>query len=380
MTCNGMLLSRVLPGWSSPERARPLIGVLSGEGIGPEVIAATLDVLQAVESSTGHSLQIRHGGRIGKAAELATGKPLTSPVVRFCESIFDEGGAILCGPGSGRFVYDLRAQFDLFCKFTPVRPQPALVDTGVLRPKAVEGVDFVVVRENVGGVYFGEARRNKDAAGRARVTCTFGYDEPCVRRLVETAVRLAQGRRGKVTLVVKLSGVPDISELWCEIFHELTAQTSLDTEILEVDNANYQMLANARSFDVIVAPNMLGDILSDGASVLLGSRGLSYSGNFTPAGAAVYQTGHGAAYDIAGTGTANPVGQILSAAFMLRESFDLGEAASMIERAVHDTLAAGFRTADVAAPGSRILGTREMGLRIAETVAKSTVSAVSVAS
>lgn len=360
-------LTAALPGWTNdaarpngPDARRFVIGVLPGEGVGPEGTAIATEVLRVVASRWDLDFDIRLGGVIGMAAERAHGLPLTAQVVGFCESIFADAGAILCGPGGGRFVYDLRARFDLFCKFTPVRPLPALSDAGVLRPEAVAGVDLIVVRENASGVYFGEGRRTPETA-----THTFRYHREEVRRIVAVAIRLAQQRRRKLALVVKPAAVREVSELWRDVFDELTRGQALDLSCLEVDNANYQLIANARAFDVVVAPNLFGDILSDGAALLLGSRGMSYSGNFGAPGIAVYQTGHGAAHDLAGQDVANPIGQILSAALLLRESFGLDAPAAAIEAAVARTLAAGLRTADIAAAGLPAVGTREMGRAIA---------------
>jgi 3-isopropylmalate dehydrogenase len=173
-------------------------------------------------------------------------------------------------------------------------------------------------------------------------------------------------RQGKLRVVLKPGGIPAISKLWQSKLQELAQGSGLKPEVLEVDNAIYQVIANAQQFDVLVAPNAFGDILSDGASLLLGSRGLSYSGNFGTAGHAVYQTGHGAAHDLAGSNRANPIGQILSLAMMLRESFGHYEAAESIEAAIEETLQGGWRTADIAETGSKVIGTKEMGARIAQ--------------
>jgi 3-isopropylmalate dehydrogenase len=380
------LLTGAMPDWCDRSKSsllaaaiRPVIGVLPGEGIGPEVTAAAVDVLRALEASTGHTFDIRYGGPIGNAAEKETGKPLTHQVVRFCKSVFADGGAILCGAGGGRFVYELRAQFDLFCKFTPISPLPVLLNTGAVRSTARQGVDLIVVRENMGGAYFGQGSSQIGADGLERVRHTFDYSTGQIARILSVAIRLANLRRGSLTLVVKRSGVPAVSELWAKLFTELTAGEGFDTLILEADNAAYQLIAAAHNFDVIVAPNMLGDILSDLAGVLLASRGLSFSGNFGNAGIAVYQTGHGAAYDLAGRNVANPVGQIHSAAMLLRESFGLVGAAATIEAAVVRTLAAGFRTADLAVPGSTVVGTREFAQRVADAI-ESESSKVAVAS
>jgi 3-isopropylmalate dehydrogenase len=342
---------------------RCLIGILPGEGVGPELTQVVRELLGIVARHWQLDIDIQTGGAIGTVAEKESGLALTEEVSEFAESIFEDQGVLLCGPGGGRFVYELRAHFDLFCKFTPVRPFTRLQDAGVLRPKAVDNVDMVIVRENVGGLYFGHGSLSDNEAIH-----TFHYDIEHVRRIIEVAVRLAQQRQGKLMLTVKTAAVKEVSLLWVKVFNELTAGLGLDANILEIDNANYQIIADAQRFDVVVTPNMFGDIISDVSALLLGSRGMSFSGNFSNSQAAVYQTAHGAAYDLEGNDTANPIGQILSAAMMLRESFALFEPAAAIEGAVEQTIAKGIRTLDIASKDSRIVGTQEMGSHIAETL------------
>ena len=348
----------------SPDKIN--IGILTGEGIGPEVISASVRVLSAIERSTSLNFDIRYGGLIGRNAKEAFGMALSKEVIAWTESLFKEGGAILCGPASSRFVYEMRSEFDLFCKFTPVQPHVALRDVGVIKSAALENVDLMLVRENAGGDYFGESILETDQQGRNRVKHSFSYYADEVHRIVDVAIKLARQRQGKLCLVIKSDGIPGVSKLWADIYTEQTQDTELDTSILEIDNAVYQIIAAADKFDVIVSPNMFGDILADNASLLLGTRGLSYSGNFGARGIATYQTGHGAAYDIAGQNIANPIGQILSMAMMFRESFGLCNIAATIEASVGQILDSGIRTPDIAVPGVTIVGTEEMGERIAE--------------
>ena len=183
------------------------------------------------------------------------------------------------------------------------------------------------------------------------------------------AVRLAALRSGRLCVVLKPEGVPAISDLWRETLETLQHTASLElAEVMEIDNAVYQLVADPRRFDVIVSPNMFGDVLADCGALLLASRGMSYSGNFSEDGKSVYQTGHGAAHDLAGTNKANPVGQILALAMMLEESFMWPEGAAMVRNAVTTILNEGFRTVDIAAPGSRVIGTRELGTRICDAL------------
>jgi 3-isopropylmalate dehydrogenase len=335
-----------------------VLGVLVGEGIGAEVVAAALVVLDAVANSSGLRLELRRGGEIAAGPA----RRLTAEATEFCESVFAAGGTLLCGPAGGRSVYDLRQRFDLYCKITPIRPSPALADAAVVSPDRLTGVDMLIVRENVGGLYFGDyGRRDGGRVAYQHVS----YDAEQIVRVVEVATRLARARRGRLSVVVKSGGVPEVSALWAECAAAVAADHGVQIEILDIDNASFQLVADPRRFAVVVAPNLFGDILGDVAAVLLGSRGMSYSANFGADRRAVYQTGHGAAHDLAGSGRANPTAQILSLALLLRESFGLAGAARCIERAVEAVLAEGFRTPDIAAAGSRIVGTRELGERIA---------------
>jgi len=370
-------LTRAIPDWPAPDGERDgphVVGVLPGEGVGPEVVGAALDVLAGAARAFDLEVEIREGGAIGVPAQQACGRALSPEVEAFCEQVFLDRGAILCGPGGARFVYDLRSRFDLYCKLTPVRPSAALSDAGAVRPEARESADLLVVRENSGGIYFGEWGFRGD--GRAEAAFhRFEYDGRRVARILDVAVRASVHRQRRLCLVVKPGGLPSVSELWQRELENASSGRGIETSVLEVDNAAYQLIADARSFDVVVAPNLFGDILSDGAALLLGSRGLSFSGNFGPAGVGAYQTGHGAAGDLAGLDRANPLGQVASVAMLLRESFGREDAADAIEAAVEETVAAGFRTQDIAGPGSRVIGTREMGTRVADAVASATAGA-----
>ena len=355
-----MRLSNVLSGRSSGTSLQMpiVIGVFTGEGIGAEVIPAALSVLDILSEFSDRPISVRHGCLIGKDALTQFGKSLTDEAIQFCEEIFDAGGAILCGPGGSRFVYDLRARFELFCKFTPLCPIPALADIGVIRPNNLHGVDIVAVRENTGGLYFAEHGMLTDALGKRSAYHHFQYTEEQILRIMQVGIDLAKERSGRLCVTTKPDGVPSISDLWEMTAYHLAKESGVDVRILEIDNAAYQLIANAQAFDVVVSPNMFGDILADCGALLLGSRGLSFSGNFSDDGRAVFQTGHGAAHDLAGTDTANPVGQILSLAMLLREGFGWAYGASAIEAAVAETLAMGYRTPDIATSSSHRLGTQ----------------------
>ncbi|MEN8174169.1 MAG: isocitrate/isopropylmalate family dehydrogenase [Pseudomonadota bacterium] len=342
-----------------------VIGLLPGEGIGPELIAGCRLILEKVGACAGQRFEIRTGGPIGVPAWRETGDYVTPEVETFCREVHADRGAVLCGPGGGRFVYDLRRRLDLFCKLVPLQPVNALRNLGPLRAEAVDGVDILVVRENMGGLYQGEHVNESDNDGR-RVRHCFGYTEKQVSRIIDVGVKLAGLRRGRLCVVYKPGGVPAVSELWREQAQALCRGTDVDLQLLEVDNACYQLIANAAAFDVVVASNMFGDVLADGATVLIGSRGMSFSANFSDDGIGIYQTGHGAAHDLAGLDRANPIGQIQSLVYMLREHFDLELIARAIEAAIEQVLGDGWRTADLMAPGCREVGTRRMGELIAE--------------
>jgi len=360
--------------WSDAVCGRPartgrlVLGVLPGEGIGPEVVGAALEVLDAVRSAGPAEFEVRTGGAIGRDAELMTGRTLTDDVTEFCERIFGDGGAVLCGPGGGRFVYDLRRRFDLFCKISPLKPVGALCEAGRLKAACVAGADVLIVRENSGGVYQGDWGETLDPQAGRVAEHAFRYTETQVRRLLEVACVLAAGRKGRLAVVVKEGGIPAISALWRDVGGESAARAGIDVSFIDIDLAAYRLVQDPLAFDVIAASNLFGDVLADVGAVLLASRGMSFSGNFSSAGAAVYQTNHGSALDLSGQGRANPIGQIASTAMMLRESFGLAREAAWIEASIEDVLRHGFRTFDVAEPGATIVGTAELGRRIAAEV------------
>lgn len=338
-----------------------IIGVLAGEGVGPEVVPVALSLLEALTRDGRRPFQIRYGGAIGQESTKICGKSLSDEIIQFIRDIFAEGGALFCGPGGDRFVYELRKEFSLFCKFTPIQPFPELSRTGPLRPEIVEGVDILAVREGLGGLYQGDWQRGADPREGQWASQTLRYTEEMVRNILGVAIEAAQGRRNQLHVVLKPGGAPAISSLWRECTQEMAAAAGVRWVELEIDNAAYQIAAHPRQFDVIVSPNMFGDVLADCGSVALASRGLSFSANFNLCGHGVYQTGHGAARDIAGQGVANPVGQILSLGMMLRESFGWPGADAALRTAVRAALRDGLSTADIPLPGGTILSTNDFG-------------------
>ena len=348
----------------------PLIGVLPGEGIGPAVVEAALEVLRRLRDVGGPDVRVEIGGEIGRDAERSLGTPLPDHVVAFCERIFERGGAILNGPGGSRYVYELRHRLDLFCKLVPIEARNANPVASPLRPEVTANINMLIVRENIGGVYQGSSAEHRDD-GRGRVVShSFSYVEADVRRFLAAASRLAQARRGELTVVTKEAGVPGISGLWRECAYREAAAHGVECRMVDVDLMAYWLVRRPSEFDVVAAPNMCGDILGDLAAALVGSRGMSFSGNFTPRGHGVFQTNHGAAYDVAGTDRANPVGQILSLAMLLRESLGLEREASAIEAGVRTVWGLGHRPADVREDGEAVaVGTREMAGLVADAAA-----------
>jgi len=352
----------------SPVDGMHVIGVFEGEGSGPEVIRVCLEVLSALESVGGGKFRLCHGGLIGHDAEARHGAALTAEADQFCRDVFAEGGALLHGAGGGRFVYELRKRFDLFCKISPVRVSPELRNVVRLKPEHVDGIDFVIVRENCAGIYQGKWQETFDVNGMRVAEHSFSYTETEVRRIVEVAARIARHRGGNLTVVQKDGGVPTISKLWRDCALEIADASGIAVQFMNVDYAAYYLVQHPREIDVMVAPNMFGDVMIDVTSVLLGSRALGYSGNFSADSAAVYQTNHGAAHDLAGKNVVNPVGQIFALAMLLRESFGMLEASCLVERAVSQVWRQGWRTRDLEEPGCRLAGTREMGSLVADAV------------
>ncbi len=346
------------------------IVVLPGDGIGPEVTGEGVRVLQRVAERFGHRFEFEEH-LIGGCAIDATGSPLSEETLAACRA----ADAVLLGAVGGpkwdnpratvrpeQGLLGLRKGLKLYANLRPVKPHPSLVHASPLRPERLAGVDIVVVRELTGGLYFGQPRGRFEKEGETHGVDTLDYAESEIRRVVDLACRLAAGRRGRVTSVDK-ANVLTSSQLWREVATRVAAgypQVKLDHML--VDTCAMRLVAAPFSFDVIVTENMFGDILTDEASVLVGSMGLLPSASLGSGTLGVYEPIHGSAPDIAGRGIANPVGTILSVAFLLRYSLNLAAEAVAVERAVDRVLSDGYRTADVAcqAPNERPVGTRGM--------------------
>lgn len=349
---------------SRPEQP-PLIGLVRGEGVGPEVIAAALEVLSAITDSDTLTIEACEDVEVGKRAEKKIGRALPDAVINFCEGIFARGGAILHGPAGGRFVYDLRRQFDLFFKISPLQ-WTYQVQAFLPRSEGGRKLDLLIARENSGGIYQGSWQDEDEAPGNRLARHNFTYTEDQVRRFIQAAARLAKERSGDLTVVWKESGIPSISRLWQACADDAAKQHGIQYRMVDIDLMAYRLIREPQIFDVIAAPNLFGDILADLGAALLGSRGASFSGNYDEAGNAVYQTNHGAAFDLADTDRANPAGQIFSLAMLLRESLGLHREAAIMEEAVRSVWTEGWRTDDVAMPGTPTIGTKEMASRVAQ--------------
>ena len=334
------------------------IAVVPGDGIGPEVTGAAADVLKAVAEKYGCEFEFNEYLAGGCALD-KFGVPLPQETIDGCLA----SDSVLLGAVGGpkwdevpnhmrpeKALLGLRKELGLFTNLRPASIQPALADACVLRPDiAARGFDLMIVRELTGGIYFGERGRN-DAGDAAYDTEAYSVME--IERVARRAFETARKRRGHVTSVDK-ANVLETSRLWRETVHRLgeTEYTDVKLDDMYVDNAAMQIIRDPSFFDVIVTSNMFGDILSDEASQVTGSIGLLASASLGSTARGMYEPIHGSAPDIAGKDIANPIAAILSAAMMLRYSFDLAEEADAIEKAVAEVLSDGLRTADIKHPG-----------------------------
>ncbi len=349
------------------------IAVLSGDGIGPEVTGKAVAVLQKVASKFGHDFTFEDALMGGIAID-KTGNPLPDETIAVCES----ADAILLGAVGGpqwsdptapvrpeQGLLKIRQHFGLFANLRPVKIYPALADHAPLRRDLLDGVDMLFVRELTGGIYFGE-RKEQGESDKAYDTMTYSRGE--VERVANVAFRAAQGRRKKLTSVDK-ANVLAAMRLWRRTVVEVHEDyADVELEHLLVDAATMHMLTRPADFDVILAGNMFGDILSDEASVLAGSLGMLPSASLGTGKFGLYEPIHGSAPDIAGQGKANPTAMILSAAMLLRYSLELEEEAAAIESAVDKVLASGARTADIAPRGGEAVSTDELAAAIMDAL------------
>ncbi|RRR70823.1 MAG: 3-isopropylmalate dehydrogenase [Candidatus Viridilinea halotolerans] len=345
------------------------IAVLPGDGIGPEVVAEGVKVLHAVARRFALDLTLEEG-LIGGIAIDQTGEPLPPATVALCQS----ADAVLLGAVGGpkwddptakvrpeQGLLAIRKTLGLFANLRPVTIHPLLVDASPLRPERLEGVDLLVVRELTGGIYFGEKRRERDAAGEwASDLCL--YTEAEIVRVVRVAASLARTRHGKLTLVDK-ANVLETSRLWRSVTTRLMQEefSDLSYDWMLVDACAMHLLRKPSDFDVIVTENMFGDILTDETSMLAGSMGMLPSASLGEGHKGLYEPIHGSAPDIAGQGKANPFATILSCAMLLRHSLQHEAAARAVEAAVSATLEAGCITGDLARGDQAVATTAAVG-------------------
>jgi 3-isopropylmalate dehydrogenase len=345
------------------------IAVLPGDGVGAEVIAEAVKVLAALKG-TGLAFEIEQAS-VGGAAYDASGDPLPEATLELAR----KADAILFGAVGGprydalprekrpeQALLRLRKELNLFANLRPASVFPELAEASPLKPEVVAGLDILIVRELTGDIYFGRPRGIRKLEGGMREGFdTMRYTDEEIRRIAHAAFRAALKRNRRLCSVDK-ANVLETSQLWREVVSTVGKEyAAVELTHMYVDNAAMQLLKNPRQFDVILTGNMFGDILSDEASMLTGSIGMLPSASLDERGKGLYEPIHGSAPDIAGKDLANPLAAILSAAMMLRHSFDQDRVAARVEIAVKKVLAQGYRTADIFQRGTRKVGTREMG-------------------
>ena len=345
------------------------IAVLPGDGIGQEVTAEAVKVLKTAARQGGLRLEFEDA-LVGGAAIDATGTPLPPQTLALCK----QARAIMFGSVGGpkwdnlpqeqrpeRGLLGLRKELDLYANLRPAKAFPMLVDSSPLKRSVVEGTDLMVIRELTGGLYFGEPRGiEKFADGGARAINTMAYTSREIERIVRVGFDVARKRRKKLASVDK-ANVLIVSQLWRDVTNRVAKEfPDVTLEHVLVDNCSMELVARPTRFDTIVTENTFGDILSDEAAILVGSLGMLPSASLGGA-VALYEPVHGTAPDIAGKGIANPIAAILSAGMLLKYSLDLGQHADRVDAAVLKVLEQGYRTRDIAATGTKVVGTAEMG-------------------
>ena len=358
------------------------ITVLPGDGIGPEVITEAVKVLNAVGDKFGHIFTPQSGPVGGNAID-NFGTPLPEETKKLCENT---DGILFGAVGGPKWddpqattrpedgILAIRKNLGLFANLRPVKIYPQLINSSPVKPEIMQNVDMLIIRELTGGLYFAEPKKRWEEDSERKAVDTLLYSEHEIERVVKVAFELAKSRKQHVTSVDK-ANVLESSRLWREVTIEVSKQyPEIELAHLLVDNASMQIIREPSRFDVIVAENTFGDILTDEASILSGSMGMLPSASLagTPGSSKtnvnLFEPIHGSAPDIAGQGIANPLGTILSMALMLRYSLNLHEEANAVERAVEGVLSEGFRTTDIASDGGEIIATERMGDLIAGNV------------
>ncbi len=350
------------------------IAVLPGDGIGPEIVDQGLKVLKALEGPLGATFELEYAD-IGGAGLESSGVPLPESTLKLALA----ADAVYLG-AVGDYKWDtieperrpeqgllqIRKAMELFANLRPVKAYKPLLHASTLKPEIVDGIDIMVVRELTGGLYFGRPRQKE--ADRALDTMLYTKLE--IERIAHAAFKLAQGRNRQLCSVDK-ANVLASSQLWRETVEEIAKQyPDVALTHMYVDNASMQLIRNPKQFDVLLTENTFGDILSDEASMLTGSLGMLPSASLGENNRAMYEPSHGSAPKYAGQNKVNPIATIMSAAMMLEHSFGYAQAAKWVDEAVLQTLNDGYRTYDIAEPGSNVVGTSEIGDQIALRVAK----------
>ena len=353
---------------------------IPGDGIGPEIVAEAKKVLDKVAKKYNHNISYKDI-LMGGASIDVHGVPLTKEAVEAAKS----ADAVLMGSIGGDAAtspwYQLppnlrpeagllaiRKELNLFANLRPAVLYDELVEACPLKTEiAAAGFDMMIMRELTGGLYFGE-RRTTEENGVKTAVDTLVYNENEIRRIAVKAFEIAKKRRGKVTSVDK-ANVLDSSRLWRQVVEEVAKEyKEVTLQHMLVDNCAMQLVKDPAQFDVILTENMFGDILSDEASMVTGSIGMLASASLNDTKFGLYEPSHGSAPDIAGKDLANPIATVLSAAMMLRYSFDLDEEADAVERAVKQILKEGYRTSDIMSDGCRLVGCRQMGDLLAKRI------------
>ena len=355
------------------------IAVLPGDGIGTEIVAEAVKVLQVLDLPFEMETAL-----VGGAAYEAHGHPLPESTLKLAMA----SDAVLFG-AVGDWKYDkldrplrpeqailgLRKHMGLFANFRPAICYPELVGASSLKPEVIAGLDILIIRELTGDIYFGQPRGRRTAVdghfpGAEEAFDTMRYSKPEIVRIAHVAFQAARKRNKKVTSVDK-ANVLETFQFWKDVVTEVHAEyPDVELEHMYVDNAAMQLVRAPKKFDVVVTGNMFGDILSDEASMLTGSIGMLPSASLNTKNQGLYEPSHGSAPDIAGKGIANPLATILSAAMMLRFSLNQPAAAARIEGAVSSVLASGLRTTDIWSEGTTKVSTREMGDAVVAAITK----------
>lgn len=351
--------------------------LLPGDGIGPEIVAEAVKVLDALKANHGLDIDMV-SGLVGGAAYDASGHPLPEETMQMARDV----DAILLGAVGGykwesldisvrpeKGLLGLRSGLGLFANLRPAFLYPQLADASTLKPEVVSGLDILIVRELTGGIYFGQPRGIRTLEnGERQGYNTYVYSESEIVRIGRVAFQAAMKRNKKVCSVDK-ANVLEVTELWREVMTDLAKQyPEVELSHMYVDNAAMQLVRNPKQFDVVVTGNMFGDILSDEASMLTGSIGMLPSASLDANNKGMYEPSHGSAPDIAGQNLANPLATILSAAMMLRYSLGREDLALKIEQAVSKVLDQGLRTGDIFSEGMNKVSTSEMGSAVVKAL------------